>query len=206
VGDVWLETALEESRALGYVGPGPIDDQIRHAGAFVSAFATLTGRAPTRFLDLGAGGGLPGLVLAATWRVPATLLEAMARRAQHLREVAEREGAPPGLAVLEGRAEERAREPGLESAFELVVARSFGPPATTAECAARFISPDGWLLVADPPGSVGERWPLQGLGVLGLEPVAPVPAEFAVQAVRKVAETPAAYPRRNGTPRKRPLF
>jgi 16S rRNA (guanine527-N7)-methyltransferase len=138
--------------------------------------------------------------------VRAALLEAMGRRAGFLREVAERPGAPAGIEVLEGRAEDLARSTAYEGRFELVVARSFGPPATTAECAARFVAPDGWVLVSEPPDAAGSRWDPEGLGLLGLAPVGPTSGHAAFQAIRRVGPTPERFPRRNGVPRKRPLF
>jgi 16S rRNA (guanine527-N7)-methyltransferase len=51
---------LARARDLGFFGPGPVLDQLAHAEAFVSAIAAR----PGPVLDLGSGGGLPGLVLA----------------------------------------------------------------------------------------------------------------------------------------------
>ena len=45
---------------MGFLGPGPIEDQVRHSLRFVR----LVEPSPGRAVDLGSGGGLPGLVLA----------------------------------------------------------------------------------------------------------------------------------------------
>ena len=58
-----LLDVLEESRARGLLGPGPVDGQIGHA----RTLAELIGTPPRSFLDLGSGGGIPGLVLAEAW-------------------------------------------------------------------------------------------------------------------------------------------
>ena len=55
-----LTAVLERARALGALGPGPVEDHITHAQRFVDALADQTGRV----LDLGSGGGIPGLVIA----------------------------------------------------------------------------------------------------------------------------------------------
>jgi hypothetical protein len=43
-----LIDVLEESRARGFLGPGPVIDHVRHA----SAFADVIGEPPETFLDL----------------------------------------------------------------------------------------------------------------------------------------------------------
>ena len=56
---------LEESRELGLLGPGPVARQVQHALDLASAI----GDFDWRMLDLGSGGGLPGLVLFDRWQV-----------------------------------------------------------------------------------------------------------------------------------------
>ena len=58
---------LSEARALGFLGPGPLELQIRHAEGFVSIARRLSGEGSTNLVDLGSGGGLPGLVVATEW-------------------------------------------------------------------------------------------------------------------------------------------
>ena len=52
---------VARARDLGFLGPGPVEDQLALAGAFVAATAGRSGP----LLDLGSGGGVPGLVLVA---------------------------------------------------------------------------------------------------------------------------------------------
>ena len=49
------------------------------------------------------------------------------------------------VSASHGRAEELAREPDLRATFDAVTARSFGPPAVTAECGAPFLTAGGVL-------------------------------------------------------------
>ena len=60
VGDAELAAALAESQRLGMLGDRPVAEVIEHAGAFVLALAEVTGTV----VDLGSGGGVPGLVIA----------------------------------------------------------------------------------------------------------------------------------------------
>ncbi len=162
-------------------------------------------------LDLGSGGGLPGLVLA-TYRpqLELTLLEARQRACRFLREAVIALGLPQ-VTVVEARAEEAARRSDLRESFDAVVARSFGPPAVTAECAVGFLRPSGRLVVSEPPGDeerdgAADRWPQAGLEALGLSPPAPGSEPGASYVVLEKTRPDDRWPRRVGVPAKRPLW
>jgi 16S rRNA (guanine527-N7)-methyltransferase len=206
-----LFEVLGEARDLGLLGPGPLDPQVAHARGFARAVADspTAPHHPGRVLDLGSGGGLPGLVLAFAWPgTRFTLLDAGRRRVAFLERAVERCGLDGRVTVVLGRAEEVGRDPEHRGAYDLVVARSFGPPAVTAECAAPFLRVGGALVVSDRPGeeAPGERWRGPDLAALGMgEPVA-VRAEFGFLVVAQELPCPGRFPRRVGVPAKRPLF
>lgn len=203
----WLSSALEQSRALGFLGPGPIETHIEHAKRYADVWSQYRSGPPQRTLDLGSGGGVPGLVLFDVWDREMILLDSMEKRCRFLRSVIAGSSALTGMSVEEGRAEELAREPHLAGTCELVVARSFGPPAATAECAVRFLVEGGLLIVSEPPAvPQASRWPRAGLGQLGLKRLTPDNSEGGYVVMEKVRPTPAEYPRRTGTPAKKPLF
>jgi 16S rRNA (guanine527-N7)-methyltransferase len=162
-----------------------------------------------RILDLGSGGGLPGLPLAASrpggqW----TLLDGSVTRCEFLRWAVGTLGLEDRVDVVARRAEE-AGQSDLRGAFDVVVARSFGPPAVTAECAAPLLVTGGVLIVAEPPASGGgerERWPASELAVLGMAPLQYVESPSAFQVIVQEMPCPERYPRRVGIPAKRPLF
>jgi 16S rRNA (guanine527-N7)-methyltransferase len=192
---------LTESQALGFLGPGRLDDQIDHSLAFTSAVLP-----PGRALDLGSGGGVPGLVLALAW--PDTswiLLDGSVRRSQFLSAVTHRLGLDHRVEAVSERAEVAGQGP-LRGSQDVVVARGFGPPAVTAECAAPFLRVEGSLVVAEPPGGLPGRWRHPELGLLGMEPAQTVTEPVALQVLRQASPCPARYPRRVGIPAKRPLF
>jgi 16S rRNA (guanine527-N7)-methyltransferase len=198
-----LEAVLADARALGLLGPGPVAPQLEHAQAFVRALA-----ADARILDLGSGGGLPGLViLAERPDVAGALLDATERRCAFLRDACERLGFGDRARVVCARAEDAAREPEWREAFDVVTARSFGPPAVTAECAVGFLRDGGSVLVSEPPEPDPNRWPADGLARLGLV-IEPVPEAAPSQLVRlrALGAVDARWPRRVGIPRKRPLW
>lgn len=193
-----LVAALEESRRLGFLGPGPVGPHLVHALGFARAWGR---RSPAAALDLGSGGGVPGLVLAAWW--PGTrwvLLDAMARRTAFLDRVG------PGIGnvtVVRERAEVYAAS--HRATVELVTARSFGPPAVTAECAAPLLRPGGLLVVSEPPDEEA-RWPVEPLAALGLRPLRIVAASARYRVLVQAEPCPQRFPRRTGVPAKRPLF
>ena len=155
-------------------------------------------------VDLGSGAGLPGLVLAlalpeSTW----VLVEAMQRRADPLAEAVHHLGLADRVEVWCGRAEGFARQPGQRGGATLVTARGFGGPGVTAECAAPLLRQGGLLLVSEPPASDGARWSREGLRQLGLAPEGVVEG---IMVCRAVSTCPDQFPRRVGTPAKRPLF
>ena len=202
-----MNRALEESRARGYLGPGAIDPQISHAEGFAMCWEERSSVPPASFLDLGSGGGLPGLVLLQRWNSHGVLNDSIVKRLEFLREVLKWPGAPLSGEVMPGRAEETARVVDFDSAFDLVTARSFGPPSITAECAARFLKIGGLLIVSEPPDDTEtRRWSAEGLKELGLTALGRVRHGAAFQVIQKVAATPSRYPREIGVPRKKPLF
>lgn len=206
-----LHELLAEARAAGFLGPGPLERQVRHAEGFATIALGLADGAPARLVDLGSGGGLPGLVVAIGWPdATVALLEANGRRAAFLRRAVDRLGLASRVSVLEDRAEVSGRQEGLRAAFDGVLARSFGRPAVVAECAAPFLKTGGWLVVSEPPraeaAEESSRWPSEPLRQLGLEPAEVVHEDFEYRTLRQVAPCPDRFPRRNGIPAKRPLF
>lgn len=200
-----LEAVLERARDLGFLGPGPVVGHIEHAAGFVQAVGTLH---PARVVDLGSGGGVPGLVVAAAWpHATLFLLDSNERRALFLAEAAAELGLADRVVVGHARAEEAGHDPNWRARADLVLARSFGPPAVTAECAAPLLAIDGRLVVSEPPGEAAERWPEGPLAQLGLRPVSRFEQAFSrFQVLRQAELCPPAYPRRVGVPAKRPLF
>lgn len=200
-----LTEVVARSRELGYLGPGPVEPQIEHALAFTAA----VDEAPATALDLGAGGGLPGLVLAClAW--PSTrwvLLDAQRKRTTFLREAVAELGLADRVTVVTERAEVVGRQVEHRGAYDLVTARSFGPPAVTAECAAPLLCVGGHLVVSEPPTGSRGRWPTEALAQLGFGPAAPLIQVGAHLVVCRLDQpVPDRYPRRVGQPAKRPIF
>jgi 16S rRNA (guanine527-N7)-methyltransferase len=142
-------------------------------------------------VDVGSGGGVPGIPLAASLpEREVTLLDASGRKCEFLRE-----WAPPNARVVQGRAEEQ--EPDV---FGVAVAKALAPPPVAAEWCLPLVRPGGAAVLWVGPTADAAR-------------VARVAAQLGGQldeedgffVLRKVAPTPAGFPRRTGAARKRPL-
>jgi 16S rRNA (guanine527-N7)-methyltransferase len=168
--------------------------------------------APSRALDLGSGGGVPGIVLAiarptTTW----SLVDAARRKAEVLAAFIEALGLP-NVDVLAERAETLGRDAAHRASYDLVAARACAPLPVLAEYALPLLRPGG-LLVAwkgrpDPDELLAGRAASVLLG--GDEPVEHATGIAALGdhrfiVVRKVSATHERYPRRPGEPGRRPL-
>ena len=200
--DPGLRDQLERARGLGLLGPGPVADHVVHSLGFLPALAGVVGH----LVDLGSGGGVPGLPIAlARPDLRITLVDASARRAAFLDAAVRALELESRAEVVLGRAELLGHG-ALRGTADAVVARSFGPPAATAECAAPLLRPGGILIVSEPPEAQGERWPASPLEELGLVPGAAWPGPPRLQVLEQVTACPHRFPRRDGVPAKRPLF
>jgi 16S rRNA (guanine527-N7)-methyltransferase len=202
-----LTTVLDRAREVGFLGPGPVDRHVRHARGFALAYPGDV--PPERTLDLGSGGGIPGLVLAVYWTsTEFVLLDAGERRASFLEHAVAELDLADRVRVVRGRAEDVGREASERGQFELVVARSFASPSVTAECSAPFLREGGHLIISEPPetGSTSERWPAAALAQLGFDAPQRVEREFGYLVVEQRELCPDRFPRRTGIPAKRPLF
>ena len=198
-----LEQVLAQSRELGFLGPGPSMFHVEHALLTVSLTP-----AEGLVLDLGTGGGVPGLVVAAARPgLQVVLLDSMAKRCDFLAESVHQLGMSDQVTVEHGRAEVLARRPDLRAQFDVVTARSFGPPSATAECAAGFLQVQGRLLVSEPPNADPDRWPVEPVGLLGLELVdRHTDSRSTVAEFRMLSLAGPEVPRRDGVPVKKPLW
>ncbi len=169
--------------------------------------------AAARVLDLGSGAGLPGLPLKiARLDLDLHLLEASAKRCRFLRETVAALDLTDVM-VIEGRAETVAHDPGQRGRYDLVLARAVAPLPVLLELALPLLAVGGHLAAIKGSGAAAELATAgKALDTLGgevlttLPLVAPAGPALTIVLVRKVAETPARYPRRAGLPAKRPLL
>jgi len=145
-------------------------------------------------VDVGSGGGAPGIPLAAS--LPdrlVTLLEATRRKCAFL----ERWQAElPNLRVVWGRAETQPLE-----TFGVALAKALAPPVTAAEWCLPLVREGGAAVLWVGPSADLEALELAAGQLAAMRE--PAPDGFVV--LRKTGPTPAGFPRRVGLARKRPL-
>lgn len=196
------ELLLEANRRVNLTAartPESIVEQI--ADAF--ALAPLV-RGP--LIDVGAGGGLPGIPLAILCGVPVTLVDATAKKVAFLRDALQALRLE-GEAVT-GRAETLGRDPRFRGRFAHATARAVGPAPTVLELTLPFVAEGGTALLQRGRIDSRERDAVRDAAlVLGGEVTEEVPAggERRILVVTKRASTPERFPRRVGIPQKRPL-
>jgi 16S rRNA (guanine527-N7)-methyltransferase len=216
--DERLEQVLLEAQRRSLIGKLPIAGQVAHSQGFLEALRLETFEGPV--LELGAGGGLPGLVLA--FEDPAldfVLLDSARRSVEFLDWAVAELQLSSRVRIVTARAEEAGRDESYRGQFAVVVARSFARPAVTAECAAPLLRVGGRLIVSEPPADPAEptpvagpalpptgRWPVEGCAELGLVPELAIRGAFGFALLRQGRPCPERYPRRPGIPAKRPLF
>jgi 16S rRNA (guanine527-N7)-methyltransferase len=196
-----LLAQLERARSLGLLGPGPVEDHLVHAGGFIDALEDVS----ELVIDLGSTAGVPGVPLAcARPDLELVLVDSSARRGAFLESVVEALGLEDRVRVVVGRAEVVGRSE-LRGTADAVVARGFGAPPATAECAAPLLRVGGRLVVSEPPEGP-PRWPANGIAPLGLVVMGPPGGTPRLQVLELRSPCPEEYPRRDGVPAKRPLF
>lgn len=157
-------------------------------------------------MDLGTGGGVPGLALA-LWRpdLDWVLVDAMAKRVAFVRRAVAQLGL--GATVLEARLEQLGRDARWRGGAECVVARSLAAPGVAAEYSAALLRPGGTAVIAEPPGGDSARWSPDGLATLGMKiGVVHQSTDATLQVLLQGEPCPERFPRRTGVAAKRPLF
>jgi len=185
-----LVEVLSEARARGFIGAGQDVEQLaEHARGFADPIPD-----GVPILDLGSGGGVPGLVLAALRPdVAVVLVDSSVGRTDWLRRAVGRLAWGDRVHVVTSPAEQLAHDPAWRATRPAVVARSFAPPMVTAEVAAGLLQVGGLLVVSEPPTADAGRWPPAELAELGLRRRAWANDRYAV--LEAVAPPPADVPR-----------
>ncbi|MBM3634958.1 MAG: 16S rRNA (guanine(527)-N(7))-methyltransferase RsmG [Actinobacteria bacterium] len=202
-----LEDMLREPQNLSAVKG--IDQAVWvHAVDSLSGLRVPAIRDATGIVDIGSGGGFPGLALAAALpAVPVTLVESEQRKADWLCRAS---AGFPNVRVVAERSETLARDE--PAAFPAAVVRAVGPLPVVMELAAPLLAPGGHLVAwrgrrdADDARAAAAAAAELGLGPTPDIDVTPIPGMSRYFSIwEKTADTPDRYPRRPGMATKRPI-
>ena len=194
----------------------PDDVQVKHFLDSLTVASVVKDELPQetgRLVDVGSGGGFPGLPLAIVlpW-LDVILMEATAKKVRFLNHTI---GvlALPNARALYGRAEQLARDDTQREVYDIAVARAVGSAATLVELLAPLLRFGGLAILMKTHAAVdreldaaaaalsklhAEVEKIHSVQVPGLD-------DRALVLIRKKAATPPEFPRRPGVPERRPL-
>lgn len=183
----------------------------RHIAECAALVPLLGADAGQAWVDVGTGGGLPGLVLAVLQPdVAWTLIDATRKKTDVVRAIAD-ELALANVEVVTGRAEALAHEARYRERFDGAVSRAVAPLPTLVELCRGFVQPGGVVAAVKGPrwaeevAAAGEALATLGLDVIHTGVVASPDRSSWVVTMRAMGPAPPAYPRREGRPRSHPL-
>ncbi|MGR3274060.1 16S rRNA (guanine(527)-N(7))-methyltransferase RsmG [Acaryochloris marina NIES-2412] len=168
---------------------------------------------PMRVIDIGTGGGFPGLPIAIikpTW--PITLLDSTQKKLTFLDQAT----ADLGLENVEGccdRAENLGQQSPYRESFDLALVRAVGPASVCAEYALPLLALQGYAVLYRGQWTTEEQEGLKAVASkLGGEVVAVLPVTMPHSPgirhciyLRKTQPTDPKFPRRVGVPARKPL-
>ena len=209
-----LQKILTSAVSEGFLTPNASKDGIDHSKGFLcsknnSLFLKSLNEKDLA-VDLGTGGGLPGLVLSTFTNCLWLLADRSERRCAFLKKAVFELGMNDRVEVVACSVEELSHGQYREKA-KLVTARSFASPAVTAECASPLLRKDGLFIVSEPPCNnvtkTEDRWPVDGLNVLGLQQKEDWHTGLAgYKSFFSAVKCSEIYPRRFNRMLKKPVF
>jgi 16S rRNA (guanine527-N7)-methyltransferase len=190
----------------------PASVALAHVLDSLAGIAPLRARGIDRFLDLGSGGGYPGIPLAAALPAArALLIDSVAKKAGFLSVAAEATGLAGIVEAHPSRAEALAADRRHRERWPAVTARAVGSLAELTELGFPLLARDG-VLVVWKRGDIADEIERtrRALGALGGGTIDEVPVpvtglvDHRIVVVTKTGTTAAAYPRDPSVRRRRP--
>jgi 16S rRNA (guanine527-N7)-methyltransferase len=166
-----------------------------------------------RVIDVGTGGGLPGMPLAiARPDLSFILLDATGKKVAYLKSSIQSLGLT-NVKAIQNRAETLGHEPDHRQQYDLATVRAVGKVAEIAEYCLPLVKVGGRLLAMKGKAAeeeleaAGDAMAMLGAGDLALIDAYPdgFDSELILISIFKERQTPPEYPREPGTPRKMPL-
>jgi 16S rRNA (guanine527-N7)-methyltransferase len=146
-----LEAVLAEGQRIGLIGPGELGEAIEHS----LGFAALVPMTAHTLVDLGSGGGLPGLVLAGQRPdLAATLIDRRGRATDFLTRSVQALGLQDRVRVETADAREFGRRAAERERYDVATSRGIGEVGIGLELARPLVRPGG-VMVLSVPDDVG---------------------------------------------------
>ena len=191
----------------------PKEVAVKHIVDSLSAFDGSLFRDGVRAVDVGTGAGFPGLVLKIYFpSMELVLLDSLQKRVKFLETVVSELGLK-GVSCVHGRAEEAGRQKEYREQFDLAFSRAVARLSVLAEYTLPFVRVGGSLLAlkgakyAEEMEEAGTAAKILG-GSVPTSKTVKLPGlddGRAIVRIDKIKPTSKAYPRKSGTPEKKPL-
>ena len=160
-----------------------------------------------KILDMGTGGGFPGLPLAIKYpNKEFVLMDAIAKKLKVIDDVAQKLGVS-NITTVHSRAEDYVSR----ETFDLVVSRAVANMSTLSEYCLPFVKLGGYFVAYKTKDALEEikaaekAIKILGGGEIRIEDNGEGDNEHIFVIIEKIKPTPAKYPRKAGTPKNQPL-
>ena len=211
----FIDALLKMNQDINLVARGMCEEEFfaKHVYDSVKLLEFFNFSGSKTLLDIGSGGGIPGIPLAiALPDLKVTLFDATEKKmkaAKHISDTLKLQN----IRILVGRTEEKAHEENNREKFDIVTARAVASLPTLLEYALPFVKIGGYFIAykgknyeEELANSDNALKQLGGQLIQSYEYILPGSSEKRVYLIfQKVKKTPAKYPRKIGTPKKSPL-
>lgn len=208
----YYEMLVEKNKVMNLTAITDFEDVVRkHFADSLSIAAHFDLNSVKTMIDVGTGAGFPGMPIKIIYpQIETVLADSLQKRLKFLDEVVENLNLD-GISTVHGRAEDLARKKEYREAFDLCASRAVARLSTLSEYCLPFVKEGGYFLsykagncreeIDDAKRAIRllggqiehiDRFELDGM-------------ERCLIAIKKVRRTPALYPRKAGTPSKKPL-
>ena len=190
-----------------------VEIDIKHFLDSLSPLITNLFQGNSRVIDVGTGGGFPGIPLKIiNENLEVTLLDSLNKRINFLNVVIDQLGLE-NIRAIHGRAEELSRRKDYRDQYDICISRAVASLDTLSEYCLPFVKPGGHFISMKGPDLEEElNLSKNAIKTLGgqIEKVEMVKIplsdiEHSLVIIKKIKQTPTKYPRGGGKPRKKPL-
>lgn len=188
----------------------PFEFVEKHYADSLAALEIAEFKGARRILDLGTGGGFPGIPLAIMSKEKEfVLMDSLKKRLKIIDELAE-ELEIANVETVHGRFEDLGRDAEYRGSFDLVLSRAVAEMPVLLEYALPFVKTGKYFAAYKTAGEKLEKElsdSENAVKKLGgkLVRIKKYDKNHAIVIVKKIKDTPSEYPRKAGTPKKNPL-
>ena len=210
----YMESVLEKNKHINLTAITDRDEFIRkHYVDSLLCASSAEFRNANSVIDVGTGGGFPGIPLAIAFpEKEFVLIDSLNKRIRIINELCENYGID-NVTALHGRAEELGRNSNFRESFDICVSRAVANMSTLSEYCLPFVKIGGTLIAYKGPecseelNNASNAIRMLGGEVMRIEnpQFDELPFEHTLIYINKAESTRSKYPRKAGTPSKEPI-